>query len=69
MAWLTWAFKTRDYEEWGRRKIPTDYLRLNGAPVDTDFVLGEVNNEFKIAMEGFDVAKTLISAVAIGTAR
>ncbi len=54
----------------GRRGgIPTGYLRLNGAPVDPEFVLGEVNNGFKIAMEGFDVARTLIGAAALGTAR
>lgn len=32
-------------------------------------MLGEVNNGFKIVMEGFDVARTLIGAAALGTAR
>ncbi|MFP3157573.1 MAG: acyl-CoA dehydrogenase family protein [Caldivirga sp.] len=63
------GFETRDYEEWGRRGIPTSYLRLNNAPVDPDFVLGEVNGGFKVVMEGFDVARILIGAAAIGTAR
>ena len=63
------GFETGDYEEWGRKGIPTGYLRLNGAPVDPDFVLGEVNGGFKIAMEGFNVARTIIGAAALGTAR
>jgi len=63
------GFETRDYEEWGRRGIPTSYLRLNNAPVDPDFVLGEVNGGFKVVMEGFDVARILIGAAAIGAAR
>jgi acyl-CoA dehydrogenase len=63
------GFETRDYEEWGRRGIPTSYLRLNNAPVDPDFILGEVNGGFKVVMEGFDVARILIGAAAIGAAR
>lgn len=63
------GFESKDYEEWGRRGIPTGYLRLNGITVDPDFVLGEVNGGFKIAMEGFDVARTLIGAAALGTTR
>lgn len=61
--------ESREWDEWGRHGIPTNYLRLNNAPVDPDFVLGEVNGGFKIAMEGFDVARTLIGAASIGAAR
>jgi acyl-CoA dehydrogenase len=66
---LNTGFEYRDWEEWGRRGIPTSYLRLNNTPVDPDLVLGDVNNGFKIAMEGFNAARALIGAASIGATR
>lgn len=66
---LNMGFESREWDEWGRHGIPTNYLKLNNTPVDPDFVLGEVNGGFKVVMEGFDVARTLIGAAAIGAAR
>ncbi|WP_069807951.1 acyl-CoA dehydrogenase family protein [Vulcanisaeta thermophila] len=62
------GIETREWDEWGRHGIPTNYLKLNNTPVDPDFILGEVNNGFKIAMEGFNVARTIIGAASIGSA-
>ena len=63
------GFSYRDWDEIGRRGLPTGYLIFNGLPVDESFMLGELNNGFKIAMEGFNLARTIIGAASIGVAR
>lgn len=63
------GFEHRDWEEIGRHGLPTGYLRLEGLPVEDKFMLGELNGGFKIAMEGFDLARTVIGAASVGAAR
>lgn len=63
------GFSHRDWEEIGRHGLPTGYLTLEGLPVEEAFMLGELNGGFKIAMEGFNLARTIIGAASIGAAR
>ncbi|MGB9703855.1 MAG: acyl-CoA dehydrogenase family protein [Pyrobaculum sp.] len=63
------GFSHRDWEEVGRHGLPTGYLMLEGLPVEEVFMLGELNGGFKVAMEGFNLARTIIGAASIGAAR
>ncbi|ACB40195.1 acyl-CoA dehydrogenase family protein [Pyrobaculum neutrophilum] len=63
------GFTYRDWDEVGRRGLPTGYLTLEGLPVEDVFVVGELNGGFKIAMEGFNLARTVIGAASVGAAR
>ncbi|MEZ0248091.1 MAG: acyl-CoA dehydrogenase family protein [Thermoproteus sp.] len=63
------GFEHKDWDEIGRHGLPTGYLKLEGLPVEDSFMLGELNSGFKIAMEGFDLARTVIGAASIGAAR
>ncbi|MFN3805108.1 MAG: acyl-CoA dehydrogenase family protein [Pyrobaculum sp.] len=63
------GFMYRDWDEIGRHGLPTGYLLLEGLSVEEKFLLGEVNNGFKIAMEGFNLARTIIGAASLGAAR
>ncbi|MEZ0319244.1 MAG: acyl-CoA dehydrogenase, partial [Pyrobaculum sp.] len=63
------GFTYRDWEEIGRHGLPTGYLTLEGLPVEDFFMLGELNGGFKIAMEGFNLARTIIGAASVGAAR
>ncbi len=63
------GFEHKDWEEIGRHGLPTGYLRLEGLPVEDGFMLGELNGGFKIAMEGFDLARTVIGAASVGAAK
>ncbi|MFB6490136.1 MAG: acyl-CoA dehydrogenase family protein [Thermoproteus sp. AZ2] len=63
------GFEYRDWDEIGRHGLPTGYLRLEGLEVPEEFLLGEVNGGFKLAMEGFDLARTVIGAASVGAAR
>lgn len=63
------GFTYRDWGEIGRHGLPTGYLTFNGLEVEEQFLLGELNGGFKIAMEGFDLARTMIGAAAVGATR
>jgi len=63
------GFTHRDWDEIGRRGLPTGYLTLEGLPVEEAFMLGELNGGFKVAMEGFNLARTIIGAASVGAAR
>ncbi|MEM1597618.1 MAG: acyl-CoA dehydrogenase family protein [Pyrobaculum sp.] len=63
------GFTYRDWDEIGRHGLPTGYLTLEGLPVEDSFMLGELNGGFKIAMEGFNLARTIIGAASVGAAR
>ncbi|MFP3211577.1 MAG: acyl-CoA dehydrogenase family protein [Thermocladium sp.] len=63
------GFEYNDYEEIGRRGLPTGLLRFRDFEVPDNQVLGEVNGGFKIAMEGFDLARTMIAAASIGATK
>lgn len=63
------GFEYSDYEEIGRRGLPTGLLRFKDFEVEDSQVMGEVNGGFKIAMEGFDLARTMIAAASIGATK
>lgn len=66
---VTPGFTHRDWDEIGRHGLSTGYLMLDGLPVEDVFMLGELNGGFKIAMEGFNLARTIIGAASIGATR
>jgi len=66
---VTPGFTHRDWDEIGRHGLPTGYLTLEGLPVEEVFMLGELNGGFKVAMEGFNLARTVIGAASVGAAR
>jgi len=53
----------------GRRAISTGVLRLEGAPVPREAVLGGEGRGFYVAMEGFTLARILVAAANVGAAR
>lgn len=63
------GFRHRDHEELGRGGIPTAYLYLEGLEVPRQHVVGPLNGGFKVAMEGFNLARAIIGAASIGVAR
>jgi len=66
---LVSGFESGDYAELGRGGIPTGFLRFNGVEVGDEFILGELNGGFKVAMEGFNLARAIIGAASVGVAR
>lgn len=60
--------KTTLFKEFGRRGISTGGFSMKDVEVPEDYVVGEVNKGFHIAMEGFDFARSLISVVCVGAA-
>lgn len=63
------GFTHRDWDEIGRHGLPTGYLTFEGLEVGDPYVLGEVDGGFKIAMEGFNLARTIIGAASLGATR
>lgn len=63
------GFNHKEWNEIGRRGIPTSILTFDGLPVEDDFLLGELNGGFKVAMEGFNLGRTIIGAAVVGSAR
>ncbi|MCE4602921.1 MAG: acyl-CoA/acyl-ACP dehydrogenase [Desulfurococcales archaeon] len=53
----------------GRHGISTGILRLNGVEVGEAYRVGEENRGFYVAMEGFNLARILVAAANIGSAR
>ncbi len=53
----------------GRHAISTGTLRLNGTPIEQKYLVGQENRGFYIAMEGFSLARVLVSAANIGAAQ
>ncbi|MGC9210146.1 MAG: acyl-CoA dehydrogenase family protein [Acidilobus sp.] len=53
----------------GRHAISTGVLRFNGAPIEAKYVVGQENKGFYIAMEGFSLARVLVSAANVGAAQ
>ncbi|MEM1773887.1 MAG: acyl-CoA dehydrogenase family protein [Acidilobaceae archaeon] len=53
----------------GRHGISTGILTLDGVEIHKDYVIGEENRGFYIAMEGFNLARPLVAAANIGAAR
>ena len=53
----------------GRHGISTGILKLNNVYIPSNSIVGEVNRGFYVAMEGFNLARILVAAANIGTAR
>ncbi|WP_148217172.1 acyl-CoA dehydrogenase family protein [Acidilobus saccharovorans] len=53
----------------GRHAISTGTLKFNGTPVESRYVIGQEGRGFYIAMEGFSLARVLVSAANIGAAQ
>ncbi|MEN3048206.1 MAG: acyl-CoA dehydrogenase family protein [Candidatus Caldarchaeales archaeon] len=59
----------RPWTEIGRKGLDTSVVTFNGTRVPDAFRIGEVNGGFRIAMEGFNLARSMIGAITIGSAR
>ena len=53
----------------GRHAISTGILRFRGTPVEEKAVVGQEGRGFYIAMEGFNLARILVSAANVGAAQ
>ncbi len=57
------------FEDMGRMAISTGGFLMKNVKVPDSYRIGEVDKGFYLTMEGFDTARTLISAVCVGAAR
>jgi acyl-CoA dehydrogenase len=57
------------YEDMGRMAISTGGFLMKNVRVPDSYRVGEVDRGFYVAMEGFDTARVLISAVCAGAAK
>ncbi len=55
-------------KDWGRRGISSGGFAMDNVEIPADYLIGEENKGFYIAMEGFDYARAIISLVASGVA-
>jgi|Deesub1362B_J571_1020462.scaffolds.fasta_scaffold03688_4 acyl-CoA dehydrogenase len=60
---------TKRFEDMGRMAISTGGFVMNDVRLPDEYVLGEVNKGFYYTMEGFDLARLLIGATAVGATR
>lgn len=56
------------FEDLGRGGLSTGSLSYKDVEIPEHYVLGEVNRGFYLNMEGFNVARTLVSAACVGGA-
>jgi alkylation response protein AidB-like acyl-CoA dehydrogenase len=56
------------FDDLGRGGLSTGGLRYKDVEIPMHYVLGELNRGFYLNMEGFDVARTLVSAACAGAA-
>ncbi|MDP8023379.1 MAG: acyl-CoA dehydrogenase family protein [Nitrososphaeria archaeon] len=57
------------YDEIGRHGISTGGFKIEDFEVDDEFRIGEINKGFYYVMEGFNIARVLVAAATIGSAR
>ena len=57
------------FDEIGRGGLSTGTFKLKGFEVDDKYRVGEENKGFYILMEGFNLARILVAAACIGSAR
>ncbi|MCS6770210.1 MAG: acyl-CoA/acyl-ACP dehydrogenase [Candidatus Caldarchaeum sp.] len=57
------------WTEFARKGLDTSVLTIDNVLVDDVYRVGPVNGGFKIAMEGFNLARTMIGAICVGCAR
>ncbi|MGC8566415.1 MAG: acyl-CoA dehydrogenase family protein [Caldisphaera sp.] len=53
----------------GRHAISTGMLRFNDTPVEQKYIIGDENKGYYLAMQGFSMARVLVSAANIGAAQ
>ncbi len=56
-------------EDWGRRGISTGGFAMENVEISENFLIGEENKGFYIAMKGFDFARGIISIVSCASAQ
>jgi len=56
-------------EDWGRRGISTGGFALENAVIPESYLIGEENQGFYYAMEGFDLARAIIAVVSSSAAQ
>jgi acyl-CoA dehydrogenase len=59
---------TQRFSNMGRMGISTGAITYDDAPVPSHYLLGADGHGFEIAMEGFTIARTFVSAACIGAA-
>jgi len=59
----------RPWTEFARRGLDTAAISFNGVEIDDIYRIGDVNGGFRISMEGFNLARSIIGSVCIGCAR
>jgi acyl-CoA dehydrogenase len=62
------GISTTVLKDWGRKGISTGGFAMDNVEIPADYLIGEENRGFYIAMEGFDYARAIISLVASGVA-
>lgn len=56
-------------DDWGRRGISSGGFSLDGYEIPSEYLIGDEDRGFYIAMEGFDYARALISVVCCSVAQ
>lgn len=59
---------TSIFKQMGREGISTGTININNVKIPEHYLIGEWNSGFYYAMEGFNCARTLVSAACIGAA-
>ena len=59
---------THIFKQMGREGISTGTIVMNDVEIPEHYLIGEWNNGFYYAMEGFNCARTLVAAACIGAA-
>ncbi len=62
------GIETGLFDDMGRCGISTGWMRLNNVKIPEDYIIGEVNEGFGIAMEGFNRARVFVAAGCTGSA-
>ncbi|HEV2428263.1 MAG TPA: acyl-CoA dehydrogenase, partial [Thermoplasmata archaeon] len=62
------GISTQRFENMGRMGISTGSLHYDRVHVPSDHLLGEAGRGFEYALEGFQVARTFVSAACVGAA-
>lgn len=65
----TTGITTTLLEDWGRRGISTGGFAMENVEISENFLIGEENKGFYIAMKGFDFARGIISIVSCASAQ
>ncbi len=58
----------RTSRQMGREGISNGFLRISNTEIPAHYLIGEWNHGFYYAMEGFNCARTLVSAACVGAA-